>query len=358
MSFRYIGSKARVAGELAEFIGPAPRNGRFIDAFCGTGAVAEIAATLGWSIRLNDHLTSATTMAAARLLSKAQITFARLGGYVSAIEKLNGLPPIRGFIWREYSPASAKKIGLERRYFTEQNAGKIDAMRAQIKNWAKETKISVWEETLLVADLLGATNRVANIAGTYGCFLSKWTPQAGESIQVRARELKQSFTNVEISNVDVVDVKATTRDLVYLDPPYTKRQYASYYHILETVARGDEPVVTGVSGLREWKSLASDFCYKTRALDALSGLIQGIPAQRILLSYSNQGHVELDALRRNLRSTGKIKMHELASIGRYRPNVKASENGALVSEFLIELTRSSTAQSRPRTVAFECAATA
>lgn len=31
------------------------------------------------------------------------------------------------------------------------------------------------EANLLIADLFGALNRVANIAGTFGCLLSKWT---------------------------------------------------------------------------------------------------------------------------------------------------------------------------------------
>lgn len=34
-------------------------------------------------------------------------------------------------------------------------------------------------------------------------------------------------------------------DIAYEDPPYTKRQYGAYYHILETIAIGDEPEITG-----------------------------------------------------------------------------------------------------------------
>ncbi|MFR7732930.1 MAG: DNA adenine methylase [Collinsella sp.] len=35
--------------------------------------------------------------------------------------------------------------------------------------------------------------------------------------------------------------------IVYLDPPYTKRQCASYCHIPETIAYHDEPAVEGVA---------------------------------------------------------------------------------------------------------------
>jgi adenine-specific DNA-methyltransferase len=334
MSFRYIGSKARVVAQIAEHL--SLREGRFfVDAFCGTGAVAEKAAELGWSIRLNDHLASATTMAKARLLSVADVSFEYLGGYEAAIEILNQAMPRKGFVWSEYSPASTTKIGLERRYFTEENAARIDGIRLQIGEWRAERQITEDEESLLIGDLLGAVNRVANIAGTYGCFLAKWTPQAAEPLVLRARSLKPRSTAIEVSNVDASEVRVDANDLVYLDPPYTKRQYASYYHILETVALGDTPVVEGVAGLRPWKNLASDYCYKVRALGTLCKLVARIPVHRILLSYSNEGHVDLDQLMRQLDQIGDVEMYELASVGRYRPNRQASAARSSVKEFLI-----------------------
>jgi adenine-specific DNA-methyltransferase len=142
---------------------------------------------------------------------------------------------------------------------------------------------------------------------------------------------------VETSNLDAALVEVDRSDLVYLDPPYTKRQYASYYHILETITLGDAPVVEGVAGLRPWKDLASDFCYKVRALRALCSLIDSFPAQHILLSYSNEGHVDLTDLMLNLEAIGKVRMHELARVGRYRPNVQASANRASVKEYLLEV---------------------
>lgn len=338
MTFRYIGSKARVVEQIAEHIGY-PNGNSFVDAFCGTGAVAEIAAELGWSVRLNDHLVSATVMAAARLLSENDTPFRGVGGYSAAIAALNSCEPKKGFIWREYSPASYLLTGIERRYFTEANAAKIDGIRATIRAWKDEGRISRPEEVLLVADLLSAANRSANIAGTYGCFLSKWTRQAFEPLALRTRQLKSYSTSIEMSNVDALGVRANPNDLVYLDPPYTKRQYASYYHILETIALGDEPTVEGVAGLRPWKSLASDYCYKVRALSALTKLITALPSRRILLSYNNEGHVELGALRSGLEGIGNVVVHELASVGRYRPNLQASATRSSVKEFLIIISK-------------------
>lgn len=338
MSFRYIGSKTRIVDQIKTRIGPST-GGFFVDAFCGTGVVAEAAAGLGWPVRINDNLSSAVISAGARLVSSKEAKFKKLGGYAKVIDQLNQAPAIKGFICRSYSPASRENCGIERRYFTESNAGRIDAIRALIREWVESGSINEVEERLLIADLFSALNRVANIAGTFGCFLSKWTPQANEIIAMRPRELKAVSTKVEASVGDVFDVRAEAKDIVYLDPPYTKRQYASYYHILETVALGDEPVVEGVAGLRPWRDRASDFCYKTRALTTLTRLIGGIEAKRVLLSYSSEGHIAINDLKSSLSKLGESTMIPLGSIGRYRPNKAASDGASEVKEYLVVVKR-------------------
>lgn len=338
MTFRYIGSKSRLVDQIMHRVGP-KTDGFFVDAFCGTGAVAEAAAIAGWPVRVNDNLSSAVISTAARLVSAEQAQFKKLGGYARAIAKLNACEAADGFIWRAYSPASLHFCGVERRYFTEENAARIDAMRERIREWSEDGSIDVTEEHLLIADMFSALNRVANIAGTFGCFLSKWTSQALEPIAMRARELKADAVKVETSVGDVFEVYANRSDVVYLDPPYTKRQYASYYHILETVALGDEPEVEGVAGLRPWRDRASDFCYKTRALATLSRLIETLHSERILLSYSSEGHVPMNDLKTALAKVGVSAMHPLGEIGRYRPNQMASDTAASVKEYLVEVTK-------------------
>jgi adenine-specific DNA-methyltransferase len=340
MTFRYIGSKSRLIDQIVAYIGRPKQGAFFVDAFCGTGVVAEAAAALGWNVRINDSLQSAVISAGARLISNEQVAFKKLGGYAKAIARLNAAKPKYGFMWREYSPASIDTCGLERRYFTQENAARIDAMRALIGEWAEAGTIDEVEERLLIADLFGALNRVANIAGTFGCFLSKWTSQSEGKIAMRCRELKVSGVHVETSVGDVFDVPNAMEDLVYLDPPYTKRQYASYYHILETVALGDEPEVEGVAGLRPWKGLASDFCYKTRALKTLSRLVRDLKAQKVLLSYSSEGHICMQDIKAELSKVGVSTMHPLGAIGRYRPNKAASTSASDVNEFLVVVERS------------------
>ncbi|MCW5715427.1 MAG: DNA adenine methylase [Bauldia sp.] len=338
MTFRYIGSKARVVEAIMRCVG-APDGGRFVDAFCGTGAVAIAASRAGWPVHVNDHLQSASLTAFARLTSREKAPFRHFGGYEGALEALNKAPERQGFIWREYSPASGRHCGITRLYFTEPNACRIDGIRSAIRTWSDEGRLQSREQALLIADLMGAANKVANTAGTYGCFLSRWQRQSEEALVLEPRELPERLPPSTMEVGDVRGVECRSEDTVYLDPPYTKRQYAAYYHILETIALGDEPEVEGVCGIRPWRHIASDYCYRTRAVRALTDLVAALPARRILLSYSTDGHVPLDLLVEAMECSGRVSLHHLGEIGRYRPNQAASAGAAAVGEVLIAVDR-------------------
>lgn len=334
MTLRYIGSKARIASAIIDSVGAAPAGSVFVDAMAGTGAVAAAAADAGWPIRVNDHLLSSQLAATASLVGVDRAAFRELEGYRNAVAILNAAAAIPGFIWREYSPASAERAPRPRLYFTSDNARKIDGIRGQIREWADAGAINELEGTVLIADLLAAASRVANIAGTYGCFLSTLAPNARQPLRLVARELRTTTAVVSSHCVDVLDVPSAPDDVVYYDPPYTKRQYAAYYHVSETIAHGDEPSVTGVTGLRPWEHLSSNFCHRRRALAALIDAVQSCPANTVCLSYSDDGHIEPQVLRQRIGELGVVEWLELGEIGRYRPNTK-SRHRSSVNEYLL-----------------------
>ena len=152
MGYRYIGSKARIADAIIDYIGNGKESeGRFIDLFSGTGIVASTAASNGWRIVINDMMRNALVMSEASLLCTKEVPFEKLGGYANAQKMLNGLCGERGFFWREYSPASLNVVGVERKYFTEKNAMKIDAIVKQIHEWKRTDLISEKEFSLLMS---------------------------------------------------------------------------------------------------------------------------------------------------------------------------------------------------------------
>lgn len=341
MAIRYIGSKTRLADHIIDIVKASSKpTGRFIDAFGGTGVVASRAADNGFSVVVNDMLASSSVISEAKLISSHQAAFDSFGSADEVFAHLNSLDSTDGYIYRTYSPASSEFCEHERRYFSKENAAKIDAVRSEIQQLFDCKRINRSEMTVLLASLLTAANHVANTAGTYGCFLRRWTPNALRPLLLEPVELRETDIDYEVVTGDVFELNTKWEDSVYLDPPYTKRQYASYYHIAETICMGDSPVVQGVAGLRPWKDKASPFCYKTKALDALMRCARELNSKNLFFSYSNQGHVALDEFVAGLKRFGLVEVCSLGEIGRYRPNKTASKAGSQVEEYLICLSKS------------------
>lgn len=344
---RYIGSKARIASAILDLVGkPSDTGGRFVDLFSGTGIVSRTAALLGWRILANDHLESSALITEAGLLSKNEVPFRHHGGYSAAISELNSAKSREGFIFDEYAPTGRSRSGDKRLYFTPENAARIDGLRQCISEWQQLGLVSKRESSLLIADLLLAANQVANTAGTYGCFLSTWMKSALQPLTLVPRELLPKTCDYEVTAADVFSVVCKPDDVIYLDPPYTKRQYAAYYHILETIAVGDSPRVLGKTGLRSWSEKSSPFCFKRKALGALMQLAQQVEAQRLVLSYSSDGHLDIADLQQAFELIGSVSVVTLGDIGRYRPNGTASEKADSVTEYLIDVTRNNTPAER------------
>lgn len=117
--------------------------------------------------------------------------------------------------------------------------------------------------------------------------------------------------------------------IVYADPPYTKRQYAAYYHILETVARWDNPPLSGSTGLRPWQERSSDWCYRTRAGRALSDLVAQTRCRHFFLSYSTDGHIKHDAILRILGRHGRVRTFEI-SHRRYKSSRRRYSSSSVI----------------------------
>ena len=335
---RYIGSKVRIAEQILSIIGqPNKNSGTLIDLFSGTGTISRNAALNGWKIVANDYLYSSSLITKAQLISKDDVSFKKVGSYDKVIAELNSQSPKDGFIFREYSPSGKSRSGHSRKYFTCENASKIDAIRIKIEEFYLNEKIGINEYHLLIADLLEASNQVANIAGTYGCFLSSFASNSLNILKLSTREFINRRAGFTVQNSDSFKLISKANDIVYIDPPYTKRQYPAYYHILETISYYDSPFVDGVTGLRPWKEKSSPFCFKRKAPQAFKQLLSGLKAKEIYISYSSEGHVPIEELTSICQSYGEIKLHELGGIGRYAPNTAAVSKGKEVKEYLIHI---------------------
>ena len=116
----------------------------------------------------------------------------------------------------------------------------------------------------------------------------------------------------EDSNHLVRRVKA---DIAFIDPPYNSRQYARFYHILENLAKWDEPILHGVA-LKPEPENVSEYC-KSTAPQAFEDLIMNINAKYIAVTYNNtynskssssQNKITYDQIVSILEQKGKTKV--------------------------------------------------
>lgn len=339
MSYRYIGNKSRLAGSLTKIISEYLHPGDTIfDPMCGTGAMSESFRRAGYKVSASDIMTFAVHHARVRLLLDSDPDFSGLDRrYPEIIELLNSTDHIEGFFWNEYSPEGSPKLGYSpRSYFTPANASKIDGILYTLDNLS--TKLTMVENSLLRHDLIMAVNDVANIAGTYGHFRSKWSKSSLSDIELTRTE----FTNAPIEGHNVLqgDISDTaglvTANACYIDPPYTKRQYAANYHILETLARGDSPEARGVSGLRDWWDQHSSFCSKVNIWTSFEEVFEKSSCPLFFISYSEDGLVSSADLNSFLSEYGEVSCREIP-YRRFKSN--SGGMGGDLTEFLFILER-------------------
>ena len=63
-----------------------------------------------------------------------------------------------------------------------------------------------------------------------------------EALQ-RANKSVQLFLEDSLTYLKNISSTASKPDVVYLDPPYNERQYSANYHVLETIAKYDNPEI-------------------------------------------------------------------------------------------------------------------
>ncbi|WP_117161408.1 DNA adenine methylase [Paraliobacillus sp. X-1268] len=310
MSVRFIGNKKKLLDYITQKINEETKlkSGTFVDLFTGTTSVAMEFKKLGFNVIANDKLISSYTYSKAGLLINEEPQFESLlknidiksnslfdQPYDLVLNHLNNLSEKVGLFYKEYSPGgSCYYLEEPRTYFTDSNAKKIDAIREQIHFWFKDGLIDDVERALLISSLIFGVNKIANISGTYGAYLKTWYQRALDPINLSRYPMYFSNKSYKTYNEDANALvkKIGHADIVYIDPPYTKRQYNAYYHIPETLAIGDSPKVWGKTGQRpRTENSSSDYCYKRKAENALSELFENIKADHVFLSYSTDGHI-------------------------------------------------------------------
>jgi len=317
----YIGSKLSLLEFLEKSIEKiVDKDSRvFCDLFAGTGAVGTYFKRKGYKIIANDIQYYSFVLNKQYIGNHKPLKFEKLLEVIPELKKteiserknivcdyLSNIKGEKGFIYKNYCLGGTKDKEFERQYFSDENGMKCDAIRIKIEEWKNDKLITDNEYYFLLTTLLETIDKRANTASVYGAFLKQLKKTAQIPFVLRPAELIINEQDHEVFNEDINKlVGKISGDILYLDPPYNQRQYATNYHLLETIAKYDNPKIHGKTGLREYEDQKSSYCSRNQVKKAFSDLICNAKQKYIFLSYNNEGLMTLDDIKEIMSSRGK-----------------------------------------------------
>jgi adenine-specific DNA-methyltransferase len=310
----YIGSKFSLLGFIEKSVDEITGGDYFIvcDLFAGTGAVGKHFKRKGKKIIANDIQNYSYVLNRHYIGNHHPLKFLGLENEIDELktstnklkivcEYLSKLKGVAGFIYQNYCLGGSG----ERQYFSDENGKLCDAVRARIDEWKKQNKITEDEYYFLLTSLLESIDKVANTTSVYGAYLKNLKKSAQKSLVIAPAELILNDNEHKVFNADANKIVIENKvDVLYLDPPYNARQYSSNYHLLETIAKNDNPEIHGKTGLRA-DNKKSQYCSKAQVKKAFADLVKNAKAKYIFLSYNNEGLLLLDEIKEIMSRRGK-----------------------------------------------------
>ena len=297
----YIGSKHKLSSFIKKAIiknvGEDLTNLVFCDLFAGTGSVGRNFKPLVKQVIANDVEFYSYVLNRNYIGNYSEIKTTHF------IEILNNLNGVEGFVFNNYCENGSEN----RLYFSAENGKKIDAIRQQIELWKKNKDISDDVYFFLLTSLIESADKVANTASVYGAYLKKLKKSAHKSIVLVPANFSETQNSHQVFNEDSNElIKHIKGDILYLDPPYNARQYGSNYHLLNTIAKYDEFVPIGKTGLRKY--YRSSYCKTNEVKNSFDELIKNANFKFIFLSYNNEGLMSENEVRDIMSKYGKYSL--------------------------------------------------
>ena len=317
----YIGSKLSLLEFLENSINKVvDKDCRvFCDLFAGTGIVGSYFKKKGFKVIANDIQYYSYVLNKHYIENHKELSFSKLSAELPELKNiktkdrkvfvckyLENLKGVQGFIYNNYCIGGTNHREIQRQYFSDMNGMRCDEIRQKIEKWKEEKVINNKEFNFLLTSLITSIDKCANTASVYGAFLKKLKKTAQQNFVLQPAELIINAQDHKVYNEDINSlIKKIKGDILYLDPPYNHRQYASNYHILETIAKYDNPKIHGKTGLRDCENQKSLYCSRVEAKDAFRDLISNAKVKYIFLSYNNEGIMSLNDIKEIMSLRGK-----------------------------------------------------
>lgn len=292
----YIGSKLSLIDFLVNSITQVTnlQEGVFADLFAGTGIVGATFKKNGFKVFSNDIQYYSFVLNKHYIENNEDVD-------ASLVDYLNSLDGKEGFVYNNYCLGS----GSQRNYFSDENGKKCDAIRIELELLHSSGKITDGQYYYLLASLINSIDKYANTASVYGAFLKHTKKSATKEFTLKLLPLVEGESGV-VYNENINDlIKKIHGDILYLDPPYNTRQYCTNYHVLESIAKYDNPILNGKTGLREYSSQKSKYCSAKTVESEFNDLLTNADFKYIFLSYNNEGLMPLDTIKEIMSRHGE-----------------------------------------------------
>ncbi len=302
---RYLGCKTRLLAKIAEVVAAqCPEARRIIDIFAGTGVVGHLFNTPPREIVVNDFLASNAMILQAWFCAVPEDR----GEIEEAIGALCGV---------EASGPNYYGENYGGRFFTEDVARRIGALRDAIDAWNLRPVV----KAAAVASVLYAADAAAVTCGHFDAFRPIDDERSVRRFVVRLPHIpyRANGNNLVFCRDGNELAGEIEGDLLYVDPPYNRRQYGTLYHVLENIALNTKPALAGKT--RKMPPDArprSEYC-TGRAAAAMRDLVAGCRVRHLLVSYNNMNSgvgnsnalIPLEALEAMLSLRGTVTTYRI-----------------------------------------------
>ena len=346
---RFIGNKTNLLNDIAQVIKENCDGTEkvFCDIFSGTASVARFFKNR-YKIISNDLLYFSYVLQKGTIENNEIPSFKKLEDRLNIHDVFDYLENIdikqekfNKFIYENYSPN--KKC--ERMYLTSENALRIDFIRNKIEEWRNKELINKNEYYYLLAALIEGVPFVSNITGTYGAYLKQWDKRAFKKFEMIRLNVIDNNVKNQCYNKNSNDlIQEISGDILYLDPPYNERQYLPNYHLLETIAKYDNPEIKGKTGIRVYNSEKSNYCIKNKVYSEMEELIKNAKFKHIIVSYNQDGLLSKNDIETILKKYGNKETYKLYEIPYKQYQNKLTKKLDIHYEYLFYISKTSKLQ--------------